>query len=184
MTAFEDLKSQWENQSQPEPPKDGTKQILNKVANLKKKQRIANVVLAITGVVLIAFFFYVSAYKVQSVMIGLLMMIGALAARIGLEISSIRTLKKLNVATTAEKFKDQMIGYYKGRKNVHFILTPLVILIYCVGFIMLLPAFEQNLSAGFYKYIVVSSIVLLFLLGLFIAREIKKEMLILKELKA
>ncbi len=183
MTAFEDLKSQWGNQSQAEIPKDGAKQILKKIAFVQKKQGITNIVLALTGVVLIAFFFYVSAYKSHPVMIGLLLMIGALVLRMGLEFSSIRTLKNMDVSTIPERFKQQMIGYYKGRAKVHFIATPLIILIYCIGFVMLLPAFKENLSSGFYNYIIISSIVVLLVLCLFIAREVMKELRILKELK-
>lgn len=183
MTAFEDLKSQWGNQSQSEIPKEGAKQIMKKIAFVQKKQGITNVVLGLTGVVLIAFFFYISAYKVQTVMVGLLLMIGALVLRIGLEFSSIRTLKNMDVSTTVEKFKQQMIHYYKGRTKVHFIGTPLIILIYCIGFAMLLPAFKENLSSGFYNYIIISSIVLLLVLCLFIARVVRKELRLLKELK-
>lgn len=184
MTAFEDLKSEWENQDQLEIPKDGAKRILEKIEVVQKKQCITNIVLAFTGIVLIAFFFYISAYKFQAVMIGLLLMIGALVIRIGLEFSSIRTLKNLNVSSTVEKFKQQMIGYYKGRTKIHFAATPIIILIYCTGFVMLLPAFKENLSSGFYNYIIISSIVVLLVLCLYIAREAKKELLVLKELKS
>jgi len=184
MTAFEDLKSQWGNQRQPGIPKDGAKQILNKITSVHKKQRITNIVLALTGTVLVAFFFYISAYKFQPVMIGLLLMIGALAVRIVIEFSSIRTLKNMDVSTTAEKFKQQMIRYYKGRTKVHFIVTPIIIIVYCIGFNMLLPAFKENLSGGFYNYILISSIILLIILSLFIAREIKMELNVLRALKA
>jgi hypothetical protein len=89
----------------------------------------------------------------------------------------------MNVTTTLEKFKQQMIGYYEKRKKVHFIATPIIILIYCFGFVLLLPAFKESLSVGFYNYIVVSSIVLFVVLSLFIAREVKRELLGLRELQ-
>jgi len=183
MTEFEELKSQWENQSQSKIPKDGVKLILEKITLIKNKQRITNIVLAVTSVVLVAFFFYVSAYEFQPVMIGLLMMIGALVIRIGLEFLSIRTLKNFDVSTTTEKFKQQMIHYYKGRTKVHFVATPIIILVYVIGFIMLLPGFKESLSSGFYNYIIISSIVVLVILSLFIAREVKRELLSLRELR-
>ncbi len=182
MTAFEDLKSQWGNQNQSEPPVDGAKQILKQIASVRNKQRITNGVLAVTGSILIAFFFYVTAYKFQSVMIGLLLMIGALVFRIGLEYSSIRALNTMNVSASVESFKNEIMSYYKRRKKVHFILTPIIILVYCIGFVMLLPAFKESLSAGFYNYIIISGIITLFVLCLFMAREIKKELLVLKGL--
>lgn len=183
MTAFEDLKSQWGNQNQSEIPSDGAKKILEKITFVRRKQRITNMVLGATSIVLIAFFFYVSAYKFQPVMIGLLLMIGALIWRIGIEFSSLQTLRNIDVSTTFEKFKQQMIRYYSARTKVHFIATPIIILMYCLGFIMLLPAFKENLSSGFYNYILISSIVLILVLCLFIAREVKKELTILKELQ-
>lgn len=182
MTVFEDLKSQWGNQNQQKPPKDGAKQILKKIKSIQKQQRITNIVLTVTGIVLIFFFFYISAYKFQPVMIGLLMMIGTLALRIGIELSSMRTLKNMNVAIAVESFKKRLIRYYNRRKKVHFILTPIIILIYSIGFVMLIPAFKENLSSGFYNYIVVSSIILLIMLCLFIFRDAKKELSELKEL--
>jgi len=183
MTAFEDLKSQWKDQSQPKTPNDGVETILNKIKFIGKQQRITNVVLGITSFILIGFFFYVSAYNYPTVTIGLLLMIGSLALRIGLEYFSMRALKTMNVSTNVETFRQRMIRYYKRRTKVHFIITPLLIALYCVGFIMLLPSFKESLSDGFYNYIIVSSIVVFLVLSLFIAREIKRELGNLKELQ-
>ena len=150
MSKFEELKTQWGNQKEAEIPQNGANEIRNRIVFIQKKQRITNGVLAATIVVLLAFFFYVSAYRFQSVMVGLLLMIGALATRIGLEVSSIRSLKNMNVSTTVETFKNTMIRYYKRRTKVHFIATPIIVLVYCVGFGMLLPAFKERLTSGFY----------------------------------
>ncbi len=183
MTTFEDLKSQWKKQPVAETPENGSKQIVDKVALIRKKQNIANIVLMATAAVLIFFFFYVSAYKSQKPMIGLSLMIGAIATRIGLEILSIRSLKNMNVAKATELFTKQMIGYYNKRVKIHFIITPIIVIIYCIGFIMLLPSFKESLSSGFYTYIKVSSIVMLVVLSVFIAKQIKNELEVLKELK-
>ncbi|MGB7394384.1 MAG: hypothetical protein WA913_08330, partial [Pricia sp.] len=181
--SFEDLKSQWKGQSQPETPIDGANQIVRKMDFIKKKQRIMNVVLGITALILIGFFFYVSAYRNQTVFLGLLLMLLALAIRIGIEIFSLRKLNTMDVMKDVGKFRRQMLTYYTNRKKVHFVATPFSVLMYCAGFMMLLPAFKASLSSGFYTYIVVSSIVLLVVLVLFIAFQIKKEMNILQELK-
>ena len=183
MTAFENLKSQWENQSQPEAPDNGSKSIMAKMASIKKKQQITNGVLFFVVAVLIGFFFYISAYKFQTVMIGLVLMIGVLVIRIIMEVFSVRAMKKIDISLDNTIFKQHMIKYHKKRVKVHFIATPLIIMGYCIGFVMLLPSFKATLSAGFYKYIVVSSIVLVVVFGIFIAKQIKKELLILNELK-
>jgi len=176
MTVFEDLKEQWADQPKPEVPNDGAKKIIEKIISVRRKQRITNVVLSITALVLISFFFYISAYKFQTVTIGLLLMIGGIILRIGIEFNSIRNLKRMNVLSDAQSFKQQIIRYYKGRTKVHFIITPLIITAYCIGFILLLPAFKATLSSGFYSYIVISSMVLLVVLVIFIAKQIRKEL--------
>lgn len=183
MTTFEDLQSQWKKQSNIQTPSNGGEQIRDKVRLIRKKQGIANTVLAITVTILIFFFFYVSAYKHQTPMIGLSLMIGSIAIRIGLEILSIKNLKNSNVTEAIEIFKKQMVDYYKKRVKIHFIITPIIIITYCIGFIMLLPSFKESLSPGFYSYIKVSSIIILIVLGVFIAKQIKDELTILKELK-
>ena len=183
MTAFENLKSQWENQPQLEAPNNGPKSIMDKMASIKKKQQITNGVLSVVLIVLIVFFFYISAYKVKTVMVGLLLMIGVLAIRIIMEVFSVRAMKKIDVSIDNTMFGQHMIKYHKKRVKVHFIATPLIIIVYCIGFVMLLPSFKATLSAGFYNYIVVSSIVLVVVFGIFIVKQIKKELLILDELK-
>lgn len=184
MTVFEDLKEQWADQPKLEVPNDGAKKIIEKITSIRRKQRITNIVLSTTALVLIGFFFYISAYKFQTVTLGLLLMIGGLILRIGIEFSSIRGLKHMNASTDTQNFKKQMIQYYKGRTKVHFIVTPLIIITYCIGFVLLLPSFKATLSSGFYSYIVISSVVLLVVLGIFIIKQIRKELLILSELKS
>jgi len=183
MEAFEDLKSQWGGQSPSKIPEDGVQKIKEKMKQIKGKQRIMNIVLSLTGTVLIGFFFYISAYRFQPVMTGLLMMIVALVVRIAIEMFSINTINKLDVSEAAANFRKRVVKYYNNRLRVHYIFTPIIILSYCIGFVMLLPSFKANLSSGFYTYIWVSSIVLLVVFGLFIAKQAKKELDTLKQLK-
>lgn len=182
MEAFEDLKSQWDGQSSPRIPEGGVQKIVEKMKNIKGKQRIMNIVLSLTGMVLIGFFFYISAYRFQTVMTGLLLMIMALIVRIVVEMFSINTINKLDVSETAVIFKKRLLKYYNNRLRVHYIFTPIIILLYCIGFVMLLPSFKANLSSGFYTYIWVSSIVLLVFFGVFIGKQAKKELDILRQL--
>ena len=183
MKSFEEIKSEWEHQNSPEAPKDGIKTILEKVSSIRKKQRIMNIILSLTILVLILFFIYITAYKNSLVAWSLILMIASLITRIGLELHSLKKLKRLNINKNANSFKQSMIYYYKNRVNVHIIWTPVLIVLYAIGFILLLPSFKQSLSKGFYNYIVISSIILLITIGFFIFKQIKKELSILKELK-
>ncbi|AXT18543.1 hypothetical protein D7030_07150 [Flavobacteriaceae bacterium AU392] len=182
MTAFKDLKSQWDSQPKIEVPKNGLKQIIEKVVFVKNKQRITNIVLGTTIVVLCIFFFYITAYNNTLVSIALLLMIGALIIRICVERFSIKLLKQLDITIDSTMFRHKMIDYYKKRVKIHYILTPILILMYIIGFILLLPFFKEALSIGFYNYIKISGLIILIILSFFIRKQILKELLVLKEL--
>jgi len=182
MTSFEEIKSQWKDQKAIEIPNNGHKIIIDKVNDIKKKQKQTNIILFLTILVLIAFFVYIAAYKYLIVASALLLMIGSLAVRIGLELQSIKKLSRLNVNISACSFKENIISYYKNRVHIHLIWTPIIILIYSIGFVMMLPSFKASLSSGFYTYILVSSVVILVILSFFIYKQIMKELSVLKEL--
>ncbi|NHF59128.1 hypothetical protein FK220_007240 [Flavobacteriaceae bacterium TP-CH-4] len=182
MNSFEELKSQWKGQPVTSAPKDGVQSIFDRIKVIRNDQKITNSILWTTVAVLVLFFVYVSAYRSQIAMTGLFMMIGSVLIRIIVELLSIRNLGKMDVALEASKFKELFRKYYQKRKIIHFGLTPLVIMVYCAGFISLLPLFKATLSSGFYTYIVVSSIVVLLVLGVFIARQIQKELTVLRAL--
>lgn len=182
MTNFEDLKSQWEKQPKPETPNDGYKEIIKKVNFIKNKQLITNIVLGVTTLVLTGFFFYIKAYKNGIVSFSLLLMIGSLLTRILIEHLSSNKLKKINVTLKATTFKQKMIDYYKKRIKIHYVITPIIVALYIIGFVMLLPFFKQELSNGFYIYIKVSAVVIFIVLTIFIRKQILKEIKTLEEL--
>jgi len=184
MEAFEDLKSKWKDQKEFLVPKDGAKQILETLSGIRKGQRITNIILSLTVIVLIAFFFYISAFRFHTTMVGLLIMIGVLISRIMLEFFSIKRLKSMNPMSNASLYRQQITRYYDSRRRVHYIMTPIIVIAYCVGFYILLPGFEASLSTGFYNYIIISAIVLLVVLGFFIGKQIRQELTILRNLKA
>lgn len=184
MKSFDEIQSQWNSQKSQVPPENGHELIIRKVNTIKKKQKLTNVILTITVLVLITFFIYITAYNNLLVTASLLLMILSLATRIAFEIRSIKMLNNLNVNNTVENFKKSMINYYKTRVQTHLIWTPLITVLYSTGFILLLPSFKANLSTGFYNYIIVSSILVLVFLGALIFTQIKKELSILKELKS
>jgi len=183
MTTFEDLKSQWENQPEQNTPSKGSELIVQKMNNIKRKQGISNIVLLVTVLILVAFFIYIEAYNNTTVTLALLLMISSLLVRIIIEFFSIRKLKTIDITKSSTDFKTNIVAYYKNRIITHYIMTPVIILLYSIGFIILLPFFKKYLSEGFYTYILVSAIVVLFVMVFFIRKQIKKELLILKGLR-
>ena len=183
MTEFKDLKSKWEQQPKVEIPSNGLEDIIKKINRLKHKQRIGNIVLLTTALILTVFFFYINAYSNALVTFALFLMIGSLLIRVFLEYLSIKKLNQLDVTSTTSTFTTNMALYYRGRIKIHYIITPVILLFYCIGFIILMPFFKSSLSDGFYTYIVVSSIVILLIMVFFIGKQIQKEMKILKQIK-
>lgn len=183
MKTFKDLQTQWKNQDEVQAPEKGAERIMTTLTDIKRKQRLTNGILTITALVLIVFFFYVSAFKFQTVWIGLLLMIGALFLRIVLELVSLRRLRTMDPLNKASEYKRQMIRYYDRRRIIHLVVTPLIIMTYGFGFWLLLPSFKSSLSTGFYQYIVWSSLGVLLVLGILIGRQIKEELKVLKGLK-
>ena len=180
MNNFEKLQSNWNNQPEIQATEKGFQNLLNGLRRVKNKQRITNLVLGSTISILIGFFFYIAGYNSQQVVLGISIMIGSLIIRIVLEVLSIRSLNKMNRLSQQTDFRSDLIAYYTKRKFVHFLWTPITIGCYVVGFLILLPLFKATLSAGFYTYIVVSSIVLLVFFSVYIAKQIHNE---IKELK-
>lgn len=180
---FEDLKSAWKNQHNIDPPENGSQKIVEKVRFMKNKQRITNGVLAITFLVLVGFFFYISAYRYTQVMLLLLTMIGAVLLRIGIEVYSLSNLKKLDSTVHMGEFFIKLKRYYTQRLKVHYVATPLILIIYSIAFVGLLPYFKESLSSGFYTYIQISSVMVLIVLSFFIGLQIRKELRLLRTLK-
>ncbi len=180
MNNFEELQSNWKSQPEIQATDEGFQSLLNGLRKIKNKQHITKIVLGSTIVILIGFFFYIAGYSNQQVVLGITFMIGSLLMRILLEVLSIRNLNKMNMVSQQTDFRNDLLAYYKNRKLVHFLWTPVIISCYAIGFLILLPLFKANLSTGFYTYIVISSIVLLIFFSVFIAKQIRNE---IKELK-
>ena len=183
MNNFEELQQNWKNQPEIEATEKGFQTLLNGLRTIKNKQRITNLVLGSTIIILIGFFFYIAGYSNQQVVLGITFMIASLLIRILLEVLSIRDFSKMNTLSQQTDFKNDLIAYYKRRKHVHYLWTPIIIGCYVTGFLILLPLFKATLSAGFYTYIIVSSIVLLIFFAVFITKQIRNEMKELKRLQ-
>ena len=183
MNNFEEIQNQWKNQPSVETSDKEFNMLLKGVKGIEKKQKISNVVLTVTILVLVAFIIFVAGYKNTTFMVGISIMIISLLVRILIEMVSIRSLKRLNYLDSSGSFKETLLKYYKSRKDVHYFITPIILVAYAVGFIVLLPLFKENLSYGFYIYIICSSIALLIFFSVFIAKQAKKELFKLRELQ-
>lgn len=182
MNNFEEIKSNWKKQPPVNVPQNGLEEVLKKVNGISGKQKITNIVLGVTVVVLVFFMIYVAGFKNKDVTIGLSIMIGVLIIRVLIELFSLKNLKQLAVILDVESFKTKLLKYYKSRITVHYVFTPILFISYVLGFILLLPSFKKHLSEGFYNYVVISSVPVLIGLCIFITMHIRKEIKQLKQL--
>lgn len=184
MDNFDNIRSQWENRDLPPTPPSGPQMAISRGNHLKRNKVISQIVLSVTVIILTGFFFYVSAYTSGIVTVGLGLMIGSLVVRIVVEFFSLARLRKLSVMQEVNKYKNSLVSYYTSRKWIHYLLTPVVFILYFIGFALLLPTFKQSLSPGFYTYVLYSSIFILLFFAVFIGINIQREMRLLKELKS
>ena len=183
MDNFENIRSQWSSRDLPSSPPSGSQMAMQKAKLLKKKQFIGQLVLSLTVIILVAFFFYISAYNSGIVSLGLGLMIGSLVVRIVVEFISQSRLRKLSVMQEVSKYRSALISYYTTRKWIHYLLTPLLFILYFIGFALLLPIFKLYLSPGFYTYVLYSSIFLFLFFSVFIGVQVKKELATLEDWK-
>ncbi|MDP5060423.1 MAG: hypothetical protein NWP64_00750 [Maribacter sp.] len=183
MNNFEDLQNNWQNQTTVSATEDGFKALLKGVKSIEQKQRTGNIVQTITIIILVAFLIYVSGYKSETFMLGIGLMIGSLVVRIAIEMYSLKKLRSISFSNESNTFQNDLTSYYSFRKYTHYLITPLALVIYTVGFIILLPLFKASLSHGFYLYILCSSVVFLVVFSIFIYKQIRKELSKLKELQ-
>ncbi len=183
MHPFDKIKEQWAHQEEVRPTEREYNAIWQKIRGVKKKQYLTNVILGATLAVLIYFFFYIAAYNSSRAMLGLSIMIGTLLLRVLLEQWSIITLGKMNAMQQMKTFQQALVAYYQRRKRTHYLYTPILMIGYVVGFVLLLPLFKANLSSGFYTYILWSGSAVLLALSWLIAKQVAKELATLRALR-
>lgn len=180
MKNFDQMKQQWSKRPVPPRPEQGHQLVVEQFKKLRRNQIVAQVVLGVTVMVLVFFFFYISAYNYTPVYLGLGIMVGCMLIRIGLELSSTLRKNKLPVQEDMLTYNAMLVTYYNKRKLIHLLFTPVLFTGYIFGFILLLPSFKASLSTGFYTYIVVSSIAVFTGLAWLIIGQIRRELRILR----
>jgi hypothetical protein len=186
MTAFDEIQQLWNQQSLPvttPQPEAVIKAAQKKMRTIRANHLFTMGILTVTVVALTAYFFAYTNFTFNRFFTGLLFMAGSLLLRVGLEYASYRRFNKIDVHADFTAYTNGITQFYKGREKIHFYLTPLVLVLYFVGFAILLPIFKETFSAGFYLYIVISGTLFCCLFIWFIVRHAKKEMRLLDFLK-
>lgn len=183
MENFKELKSIWNKQpaiAEKLVSKKIEEKSFQKIKEQKAKHFCTIGILVILIFVLIYYYSSIYNTEIVSKIKGLGLMILVIVIRVILEIVSIIKIKKIDFALSLKKYSYQLLSFYKFRRAVHLIFTPIIYLLYIVGFISLLPLFKENLSKGFYLYVLLSGIGFFLFFSYFLLKIILKD---LNELK-
>ncbi|PWA09358.1 hypothetical protein [Flavobacterium laiguense] len=186
MKTFEDLQTIWNQQTKASSNPTANDIIKKAEAHTKKINRNhfwTSAILSLTSLILISYYIIMDAYMQTTLNLGLSIMIGMLLLRILIERISVSKFNAIKTDVSLIEYSKLTHQFYQWRKKIHYILTPIVYVTYIVGFTLLLPVFKENLSKGFYLYILISGFGFLLIFGYFILKIIKKEMQLLDFLK-
>ena len=152
-----------------------------------KKQRVGQFIsisiMSLTVVLLTIYTFYHAFYQWNTFNLGLVLMISSLCFRIILEIASLYRKEKQLISMAQNLYHNYLKRYYKIRLIINYVITPVCLAIYVLGFCLLLPYFKNYFSGGFYTYILISGMLSITAVIAIIARSIRKEQRFLKQLK-
>lgn len=77
---------------------------------------------------------------------GVVLMIGGVTIRVGIEIYSISKSNKVNVSDTTARAVEDTVAFHQFRKKIHGPVTLIIVLLYIIGFYMLSPEFSRYIS--------------------------------------
>lgn len=186
MNEFNDIQEIWNQQSAPISTKNSDEIIKKANQQIKQYQRKYISTIATLSITVIGLILYLQSYFYKAptfFLVGLLLMICSLFIRIFSELFSLMEFKAINMLNSNIVFAKQLLGYYQFRKKVLFILTPIVILLYITGFILLLPTFYEIFSIGFFVYILITGFGFLAFITWLIFKQAKQEIQFLNSLK-
>jgi len=186
MATFDDLQNAW-NQQTDSRIDLSAQELINKAEKntrtIKANHWWTIGILTFTSALLLWFFIAVAGSEINQPFIGFSLMILSLLLRVLIEYISFRKFKKIGTHVSHNTYTAKVTGFYKWRLTVHYFCTPLFFIAYIIGFVLLLPAFKQTLSYGFYLYIIFSGSAFFLVFSWFIYKQIKQEIAQLDFLK-
>jgi len=125
---------------------------------LKKDQYWTVAILSATLLVLVYFFYEIGQFGGWNLILALSLMVISLGIRVILEVSSRFRLRRLKPHLSTNDFINSIHSYYRSRKRIQYVFTPIIYLIYGIGIILLLVSVHPYLSSFFFAYCMVTGI--------------------------
>ncbi|TDN87143.1 hypothetical protein DET49_1132 [Salegentibacter sp. 24] len=154
-------------------------EVLSSLEKILNNKLFNLIIFGIAILILVLFFFYISVFFGSKTYRGLGIMASALVMLLVLEYAIVKK-KNYSRDQSLMDFKSQLKTYYRTRKYMHFIVTPLWLAVYSYGFTMLLSFIEKERLGKFYVCIIYLSWAVFFGLAVLIRVQLRKELEILK----
>ena len=154
----DNLNTLWENQGN-DISNYGPKEIITKAKKQRNGQYINIAIMSATVLILVIYAFYYAFNQWNTFNLGLLLMISSLIFRIILEFYSVYRKEDRLISMDHKSYHAYLKKYYQIRLTINYVITPLCIMVYIIGFYILLPYFKDYFSKGFYTYILISGII-------------------------
>lgn len=149
--------------------------IVRKARKQRNGQIQTIVILFLTFISVVVYGLFYSPPKWSDFSLGLTLMALSLFVRISFEYITLYLKEKKITTLNGTEFQIFIKKYYKKRIFIHYIITPIVFILYIVGFTLLLPFFKQSFSHGFYLYIIYTGYGSLLIVSLLIVKGIIEE---------
>ncbi len=186
---FSDLQNAWQAQiKERNVERPNFQQLVAEIENKNKKGLSFHywtvLILTVTIIGLVSFFYFIA--PVQEIMsrIGIGFMTIGLALRVAIEIGSALRSAKINNLDTALKSTKATLAFYAFREKVHGALTHIIFVLYIVGFYLISPEFSLYFSLGQMILMDVSFLIIIAFIYIFMRKGIQKEMKMLGDVVA
>lgn len=171
----ENLNKLWEMQAN-DSSNFNPKEIITKAKKQRNGQYTSITVMSLTVIILIIYAFYYAFNQWNTFNLGLILMISSLTFRIVLELFFLYRKEKQLISMAQKAYHAYLKKYYKARQMINYVITPICVIVYIIGFYLLLPYFKEYFSQAFYNYILISGILsLIFVIAIIIKSTIKEQ---------
>lgn len=187
MTTFNDIQDIWNKQNGPETYLPQMEElIIQAEKNTQKIKTMQYWAIGILGISMLFLSWYAFVYlglQFSWFHAGLGLMLSALLLRLIAEYRSFRSFHRIDIRTDFMNYTKGIAAFYRSRRKIHYLVTPLAAIAYIAGFTLLLPVFRKSFSTKFFWYIVISGCCLVIVFAIHAIRQTRKEMSLLHFLK-
>lgn len=187
MNEFNQIQEIWGSQKISKPEYT-VSELINRSEKQTQKLKLNHystiAIISLTSFILLFYFIWTKSYQFNTLTIGLVIMIVMLMIRIILEINSAKKLRSIKPNLSLMNYSIAVKRFYEWRKKIHYIFTPIIYVVYFIGFTMLLPSFKANFSNWFFIYCLISGYGFFILFGIFLIAQIKKEIKLIEFLNS